>query len=277
MHRLDGEPFVSELSLSFYESNGIRYLLTNIVDITARKRAEEELRASREDLRALAGRLQEVREEERTRIAREIHDILAQELTRLKIDLGWLNRRLSASAQELDRAALSEKVASLTGFADKTIGTVQKIAAELRPVVLDSLGLSAAIEWQAEEFRERTGIVCEAIVPEEDFALPRQSSTSIFRIVQESLTNVIRHAHATRVEIILELEGDILRLLVQDNGIGFNEGKMHDLHSMGLLGMRERALLLGGRFEIRGVPGEGTRVSVTMPYGIESIAFPATS
>ncbi|MDB6036586.1 MAG: signal transduction histidine kinase, partial [Verrucomicrobiales bacterium] len=263
--------FISELSLSFYESNGKRYLLTNIIDITARKRAEEEVRASREDLRALAGRLQDVREEERTRIAREIHDILAQELTRLKIDLGWLSKRLSPSTREVDREKLFEKVTSLTGFADKTINTVQKIAAELRPVVLDSLGLSAAIEWQAEEFRERTGIACEAIVPEEEFTLPRESATSIFRIVQESLTNVIRHAHATRVEIILETENDTLRLLVQDNGIGFNAVQMRDPHSLGLLGMRERALLLGGRFEISGIPGKGTRVSVTMPFASQTL------
>lgn len=254
--------------------NGEMLALSAFVDITARKRAEEEVRASREQLRALAGRLQDVREEERTRIAREIHDVLAQELTGLKIDLGWLGKRLPDP--EVDRRTLAEKVAALSGVVDTAISTVQKIAAELRPVVLDSLGLSAAIEWQAEEFQQRTGIQCEVIVPDEDLPLSRECATGIFRIVQESLTNVIRHSHATIVEIILEWDDDQLRLLVQDNGVGFDEAKMKDRHSLGLLGMKERALLLGGQFEIRGAPGKGTRVSVTIQAGRASMSSGAS-
>ncbi len=234
-------------------------------DITERRRAEKEVRDSRERLRALAGRLQAVREEERTRIAREIHDVLAQELTRLKIDLGWLSKRLDPAAKELDRDALSKRVASLSTVADSAIVTVQKIAAELRPVVLDSLGLAAAIEWQAEEFQKRTGIQCDAIVTEEELELEREGATSIFRIVQESLTNVIRHAAATKVEIILELEAGQLRLVVQDNGVGFDETKLKDPYSLGLLGMRERVSMLDGRFEIRGQRGKGTQISVLFP------------
>jgi PAS domain S-box-containing protein len=230
-----------------------------------RKRAEANIRASREELRALAGRLQAVREEERTRIAREIHDVLAQELTRLKIDLGWLGKRVGAAEKELERDALSAKIAHLNTLADGTISTVQKIAAELRPVVLDSLGLSAAIEWQAEDFQARTGIRCEAILPEEEISLSREAATGIFRIVQESLTNVIRHSGATQVEIALELDENQLRLLVRDNGVGFEESRMKDVHALGLLGMRERALLLNAEFQIRGEKKKGTEVRVTMP------------
>jgi PAS domain S-box-containing protein len=233
--------------------------------LVERKRAEEKMRASREELRALAGRLQAVREEERTRIAREIHDVLAQELTRLKIDLGWLGKRLADAERELDHQAVSSKIAQLNSLADGTISTVQRIAAELRPVVLDSLGLVAAIEWQAEDFQARTGIRCEAILPNEELELSREAATGIFRIVQESLTNVIRHSGATKVEIALEVDQDRLQLIVRDNGVGFDEARMSDVHSLGLLGMRERALLLNAEFQIRGEKGKGTEVNVSMP------------
>jgi PAS domain S-box-containing protein len=261
----NGAIVIGQLSAQFTEIDGQRVLLAAFVDLTQRKEAEENLRASREQLRALTGRLQAVREEERTRIAREIHDVLAQELTRMKIDLGWLSKRLHQITKDPEQAGLFERLNSLNHLADHTISTVQKIAAELRPVALDSLGLSAAIEWQAEEFEARTGIRCDAIVPEQDFELDRNSATNLFRIVQESLTNIVRHAQATKVEIILELEADQLRLEIQDNGMGFDPRRLKDPHSLGLLGMRERALLLDGEFEISGDPGKGTRVSVTMP------------
>jgi PAS domain S-box-containing protein len=240
-----------------------------------RKQAEERMRASREELRALASRLQAVREEERTRIAREIHDVLAQDLTRLKIDLGWLGKR--AAGKELEQDALAAKIANLNTLADGTITTVQKIAAELRPVVLDSLGLSAAIEWQAEDFQARTGIRCEAILPDEEIGLSREAATGIFRIVQESLTNVVRHSEATRVEIIVEMDDNRLRLAIRDNGVGFEESQMKDVHSLGLLGMRERALLLNGKFQIRGEKGKGTEVTVEMSLPLSAFSTRETS
>ncbi len=261
----NGSIVVGRLSAHLTEIDGELLSVASFIDMTQNKRAEEELRASREQLRALAGRLQAVREEERTRIAREIHDVLAQELTRMKIDLGWLTRRLSTAAKDLDPESVRARLDTLNQLADSTITTVQKIAADLRPVVLDSLGLSAAIEWQAEDFQARTGIHCEAVLPEEEFVLERAAATGLFRIVQESLTNIVRHAQATHVDIILELNGDELELDIEDNGVGFDENQMKDPHSLGLLGMRERALLLDGKFEIHGCPGKGTRVSVSMP------------
>ena len=238
-----------------------------VADITERKQAEEMLRVSHEQLRSLAARLQSVREEERTRVAREIHDVLAQDLTRLKLDLMWLSHRLAKTIDRGTQKLLQEKLVGMTELTDAAIRSVQTIATELRPVVLDSLGLCAAIEWQAREFQERTGIQCAAFVPEEEIRLDRDRSTALFRIVQESLTNVARHASATKVEIRLLCKARQLTLAVRDNGRGIKTGKPDDPHSLGLLGMRERALLLGGRCEITGPRGKGTTVEVRLPLG----------
>lgn len=228
-----------------------------------RKQAEESLRQSHAQLRALTGKLEMVREEERTRIAREIHDSLAQELTRLRIDLGLLQRRIASGG--LDTQALIEKSGSLLETTDIAIGAMQKISAELRPMVLDSLGLEAAIEWQAEEFERESETQCDVILPEdEEFELSREMATNVFRIVQEGLKNVQRHARATHVDIILEHDERELRLMIQDNGTGFDEQKLAP-ESLGLLGMRERAAMLEGKFEIQGKPGKGTQITVTFP------------
>jgi PAS domain S-box-containing protein len=234
-------------------------------DITARKAAEAELRASREQLRVLGGRLETVREEERTRLAREIHDVLAQDLTRLKIDTVWLSRRLSQPLDPARQKLYIDKLAGMVRVTDDAIRSVQKIAAELRPVVLDTLGLSAAVEWQARDFQEHTGIACVASISGAEFVPDRERSTAMFRILQESLTNVIRHAAATQVDIRLHYAAGRVTLAVQDNGRGIPPAKLADLHSLGLLGMRERATLLGGQLEITGGPGRGTVVHLALP------------
>ena len=236
--------------------------------VIERKRVEESLRDSREQLRALAGRLQAVREDERVRIAREIHDVLAQDLTRLKFGIASIGRRVTVGP--IDYCPPGETPLALSGVADSAIQTVQKIAAELRPVALDSLGLAAAIEWQAEEFQRRTAIQCDAVVPEEEIPLDQNAATNVFRIVQESLTNVLRHAAATRVEIILEQNENGLLLIIQDNGKGYDPSRMKDPNSLGLLGMRERAAMLHGVFKITGSPGTGTEVRVTIPLPDQS-------
>jgi signal transduction histidine kinase len=148
---------------------------------------------------------------------------------------------------------------------DTAIESVQKIATELRPVVLDTLGLCAAIEWQANEFEGRTGIKCELNLPHEELDLDRDYSTALFRILQESLTNVVRHAQATRVEIDLQREANHLALTVRDNGRGIGPTELNDPHSLGLLGMRERAMLLGGECQITGNPTFGTEVEARFP------------
>jgi signal transduction histidine kinase len=213
----------------------------------------------------LSARLETLREEERTRVAREIHDVLAQELTRLKMDVVWLSRRLARPWDADQLIAVQERLVVMTAVTDTAIQAVQKIATELRPVVLDSLGLCAAVEWQARDFQTRTGIACAATVPERDVPLDRDRSTAVFRIVQESLTNVLRHAQASQVEILLRLEAGQLLLRIQDNGSGISPETLSDPRSIGLAGMRERALFLRGHLDIRSQPGAGTTIEMRLP------------
>ncbi|HWW00810.1 MAG TPA: ATP-binding protein [Candidatus Acidoferrum sp.] len=235
-------------------------------DITERKQMEQE-RASREELRRLAAHLEAAREEERTRVAREIHDVLAQGLTQLKLDIAWLNRRLAEPLDAGKQELLHEKLKLMTDQTDTVTHTVQKIATELRPVVLDSLGLCAAIEWQAADFQTRTEIRCEAAVPSKDIEMTRDCATAVFRILQESLTNVARHAQATKVQVRLRRQADELFLTVRDNGRGIRASEEGDSRSVGLLGMRERALLLNGQCKISGQDGKGTSVELRLPLG----------
>ncbi len=234
-------------------------------DITPRREAEDAIRAAAAQMRALALRLQSVREEERTTLAREIHDVLAQELTRLKIDLVWLAKRAGRPADEASHAAINRRIADALAQTDTAITTVQRIATELRPVILDSLGLPAALEWQAEDFARRTGIVCRARAARSETALSREQATAIFRILQESLTNVARHAEASEVEVEFTEHAGMATLTVRDNGVGISRAQMENPRSIGLLGMRERTLAFGGVVEISGEPGAGTTVIVRLP------------
>jgi PAS domain S-box-containing protein len=244
----------------------VRGVVAAFVDITALKEAEQELSLSRENLRGLAARLQAVREEERTSLAREIHDVLAQELTRLKIDIAWINRQIERPIDAPRQQSLKNKLGGMAELADIAIASVQKIATELRPVVLDSLGLCAAIEWQAKDFEARTGIRCSVTVPEADLALERDRSTALFRILQESLTNVARHAKANRVDVELGCDDEWVWLHVRDNGRGIRADELSDPHSVGLLGMRERATLLGGECRILSCPSGGTSVEARVGF-----------
>jgi PAS domain S-box-containing protein len=226
-------------------------------DITERKRAEEALQRSRDQLRALAARVQSVREEERSRVAREIHDELGQALTAMKIELSSLSRGLPA-----DKKQASESVVKLV---DETIQSVRRIATELRPAILDAGGLVAAIQWAAGEFATRTGTKCQLDLPHEDIAIDQERATALFRIFQETLTNVARHANATEVNVRLAKEDGNLTLEVHDSGKGVSEAQLSAASSLGILGMRERALLLGGELTITGAAGEGTTVRVRIP------------
>ncbi len=229
-------------------------------EIAERERAEEQLRTSLDQLRALAARLQSVREEERTSIAREIHDELGQGCTAIKMDLALIGRRLTKR-----QTKLRAKVDSAMQLADDMIGTLRKIASQLRPRTLDDLGLSAALEAQAQEFESRTGILCSVTLPQEPLVLDADISTAVFRIFQESLTNVARHAHATRVEARLERQNNRITFQVSDNGEGFDPEKAKANKSLGLVGMQERAFLLNGDLKIAGVPGAGTTMTLTIP------------
>lgn len=234
-------------------------------DITERKQAEKQLYDSREQLRALAAYLQSVREEERTRIAREVHDELGQALTGLKMELAWLEKKMSEASGLSSLRRLKEKMKVMPELVDSIISSVRKIATELRPGVLDDLGLEAAIEWQIQDFETRTGIKCEFTSNLKDVPLDRERATAVFRIFQETLTNIVRHAQATRVDIRLERRGDKLVLEVQDNGRGMTGGELSGVKSLGLLGMRERAMMLDGEVKIVGRRGKGTTVGLHIP------------
>jgi PAS domain S-box-containing protein len=259
--RLDGSPIHIEGDyMVIYDGEGrIAGHFGIQRDVSERHRADEELRASREQLRALAARLQKVREEERTGIAREIHDELGQELTGLKLDISWLKNRLPR-----DHAMLAQ-CGSVIQRIDAAICSVRRIATELRPSVLDQLGLPAALEWQGQEFGARTGIdvTMELVVGGEP--IPDELASSAFRVLQESLTNVARHARATRVSIRLNQSAALLSLEVADNGVGIPTQLMQGTASLGLVGMRERALACGGEFSITGVPNYGTIVLLSVP------------
>ncbi len=244
-------------------------MLVNVWGITRDtseiKRVEEERQHSVEQLRALAARLQSIREEERKKVSREIHDQLGQALTAIKIDLSSLVRELPAGDDQP-----TNRASSILKLVDESIQAVRRIATELRPGILDDLGLVAAIEWAGEDFQARTGTTCRLDLPQEDIAVDPERAAAIFRIFQETLTNVVRHADASEVKVQLTKDDGNLTLEVHDNGKGIREDKFLASGSLGILGMRERAMLLGGVLTISGPPGKGTTVWVRIPHSPHS-------
>src|SRR5262249_31935607 len=230
------------------------------IEIAERKHAEKQFKETLDQLRALAARLQSVREEERASIAREIHDELGQACTAIKMDLALIGRKISKRQTQL-----RDKIESSMRLVDDMIVTLRRIASDLRPRTLDDLGLAAALEWQSQEFERRTGIPCHLVLPQEPLNLDPERSTAIFRIFQESLTNVTRHSQATIVEARLEIEGDQLIFQVHDNGKGFDPEEAKAKKSLGLIGMQERAHLLNGDVRIEGTPGSGTNMILRIP------------
>jgi len=227
-------------------------------DVTAERRITEQVRESARQLHELTGRLNNIREEERTRIARELHDQLGQSLTAIKMEIAWALERLPQGEPDV-----LQKMRSAVGMVDATVNVVRRIATELRPAVLD-LGLTAAIEWQAEEFEERTGMECQLSLPAHDVVLDQDKLIAVFRILQEALTNVARHSKATQAKVILREQPRDLVLEVHDNGKGIAAGDARS-SSLGLLGMRERAVFVGGELTLTSTPGQGTVVTARIP------------
>jgi PAS domain S-box-containing protein len=253
-----GAPLPVHLSLNPLRLNSTRAVCLIASDLSEMKRAEQALRASSEQFRNLAAHLLSVREEERARISREVHDELGQSLTAVKMDLAWLAGRLPPR-----NGAMLKRIRATGQLADSIIQSIRRISTELRPAVLD-LGLAAAVEWQVQEFQARSGVQCTVRLLIRE-VVTSNVSTAMFRIFQETLTNVGRHAKATRVEVVLQKQQDRLVLLIHDNGRGFDQADPSLSKSLGLLGMRERAAVLGGQVDISSAPRKGTTVAAWIP------------
>lgn len=234
--------------------------LSVVRDMSERILTEQELKASYKAVRKLTAHLQNIREEERADIAREIHDELGQQLTVLKMDVAWINKKIADPDE-----AMKEKLKELLAMLDNTVRTVRRISSELRPSLLDDLGLIAAMEWQLHEFEKRSGIRAALNAPEKEVNLSDPVKTALFRIFQESLTNVARHSEAKNISINLEKRKGNFVLSIVDDGKGFDRKKVTEKRTLGLLGMNERTMMIGGRYEIISAPGKGTKVSVTVP------------
>jgi PAS domain S-box-containing protein len=258
--RRDGEEFPIDASISQLREEGHVFFTVVLRDVSERVRGHEALARSREELRELATAANSAREQEQARIARELHDELAQSLSTLKMDIALIR-----SAPTGGDAVLGKRLDRMEKQIDGTIAAMRRIAADLRPLALDDLGLVPAIEALVDDFERRTGLRCELAIGDERLALPDAHATAVFRIIQESLTNVSKHARATRVEVIVESDDEAVTVSVHDDGAGFASDGPRKPQSFGLLGIRERAYLLGADMRVTSAPGAGTEIEVRLP------------
>jgi PAS domain S-box-containing protein len=258
--RGNGEEFPIDASISQVDESGTRFYTVILRDVTARVRAMEELRRSKDELQELGAAAQLAREQEKARIARELHDELGQLLTMLQMDVAWCKEK-----QPAGNDAFAAKLDRMEALLTSTIAATRRISADLRPLMLDDLGLVPSIEWLVENFAQRTGIACELTIEDRDLQLPQAHATAIFRIVQESLTNVAKHAEASHADIAIESEGHFLVVRIVDDGVGFSLLAPRKPASFGLFGVRERASLIGGEATIVSARGTGTTIEVRLP------------
>jgi PAS domain S-box-containing protein len=257
----DGMHNYIAVKFPFLDSNGTPYALCGIsTDITERKRAEKELELSREGLRDLNKKLQSVREDEKLHLAREIHDELGQVITYCKLDLMWIKKEIKNQGETIDK-----KLESVVSHLDDSLRSVRKISSNLRPQILDIMGISEALKWQIQKFKDQTNIEYELDILPEKFDCAQEMSIDLFRIFQETLTNISRHAQATSVQVTFVKEKKCFRLIVKDNGKGFDVTFLEPFRSLGILGMKERALNWGGQIDISSRPHVGTIVTVSIP------------
>jgi len=258
--RANGEEFPIEASISKHSEEGRQLFTVILRDVSERVRAEEALRRSKEELRELGAAANLAREQEQSRIARELHDELGQTLTALQMDVAWCK----AMVPEDQPATLLRHV-KMQEMLKETVAATRRIAADLRPLILDDLGLVPAVEWLVEGFTQRNGVPCELAVGSAKLELPSAHATVVFRTIQESLTNVAKHARASHVKVSLDRNGADVTFAILDDGIGFSPRDARKPNSYGLLGLRERASLLGGEVTITSAPSEGTHVQVRLP------------
>lgn len=257
--RSDGSEFPVESTIAQVNLDGKRMLTAILRDVGDRRRAESELRESHQELRELAGSLQAVREEERTSIARELHDELGQQLLRIRMDLSWLSGRLKEAPP-----ALQDKLNEMKSFVAGTVDTLRRVTTRLRPPLLDDLGLAEAVQWQLDDFSQRTGIQATSTISLEGTDLDERTSINIFRILQESLTNITRHSGASRIKVSLIASERELRVDISDNGDGVASATK-DEPGHGLIGIRERTLMLGGKIVFSSEQGSGFSIKIRIP------------
>ena len=260
--RRNGEEFPIDASISQIETSGERFFTVILRDVTARFEAIEALRQSKEELQQLGAAAHQTREQEKSRIARELHDELGQSLTMLQMDVAWCKDKSPS-----DDVALRARLERMTSLLKSTIAATRRIASDLRPLMLDDLGLVPSIEWLVENFAQRTGIACELTVAATPLELSQPQASAVFRIVQETLTNVAKHAQASHADVVIERDDGSLVVRVEDNGVGFMPSAARKPNSLGLFGLRERAALLGGEATIVSSPGQGTIVEARLPLG----------
>lgn len=258
--RDNGQEFPLDASISQLTEQGRKFYTAILRDVSARVQAEAALRQSKEELQHLSAAADVAREQEKNRIARELHDDLGQALTMLQMDVAWCREKMPAG-----EAALAQRLDRMATLLGVTVAATRRIAADLRPLLLDDLGLVPAVEWLADNFRQRAGIPCELAVSNPGMHVPESHSTAVFRVVQEALTNIAKHADAARVEVAIDLNSTAIAVSIRDDGKGFDGDRPRKAGSFGLLGLRERAYLLGGDATIISQPGTGTVIEVLLP------------
>jgi PAS domain S-box-containing protein len=263
--RRNGIEFPIDASISQVSERDAKFYTVILRDVSARVLAEEALRRSKEELHELASAAHRAREQEKSRIARELHDELGQALTALQMDVAWCRDKMAP-----DKDGMAMRIARMEALLETTVAATRRISSDLRPLMLDDLGLQPALEWLVESFTERTSVSCELAVGNADLELPDLQATAVFRTVQESLTNVAKHASASRVDVAIEHLDSELTVSVRDDGVGFLPEDSRKPNSYGLLGLRERAALLGGEARVTSAPGRGTHVEVRFPFSLET-------